>query len=575
MNRIWNELEALRGSLRSHEMAMMLLREVLATLEVAPELHESFEEPWRRFRDTPSYPHLQAAARVFRDLTRPERLMIIQRLTSSGDDKYWDSKLIPDVPARMIAKLAGKGKSVRCSFGSAAMPALHIALGAREAGEDIHVRFIDQDLFICNLVKLAASAIDVSVEVVMGQPLSRVDGGTFDTEICMPPFGADVRDRNELPRKTLERIDAAERGRLHFEPVAMADMLVHAPGARVVFSFTAGALFRTVGSELVARGEVVDSGRLAAVFAVPPGMVYTMTNLATCIMVLVPEDEELRNVRFIDLADKTFGAKTTRGRYDIQKEASWAGAMESDLAENISWARDVSPSEIREQNNILAVERYLRTESSEALAVFLSDYDTKALSDLVDVIRPSALPKSHDGEYTVREASPGDIDETGVLGMPPRETRVARGALRKARNQQVRPGDILLSVKGTIGRVGIVTDDAPRNDEETFWTAGQSLVILRTRGQIAAEVLYEYLSNDLVQEHIGSLAGGAAIQSISAKDLASLPVPLPPQVDQDRIVEQTRSRRALFEDIERVRREIKRHRSETWPHQTLGVTLSE
>lgn len=554
---------------------MMLLREVLATVEAEPDLHDGFEEQWLRFRDTPSYPHLQAAARAFRDLPRPERLMVIQRLTSSGDDRYWDFNLIPDVPAKMIAELAGKIKSVRCSFGSAAMPALHIALGAREAGEDIHVRFVDQDPFLCDLVKMAASAIEVSVEVVVSQPFSRTDEGTFEAEICMPPFGADVRDRSELPRKTLERIDAAERGRLHFEPVAMADMLVHAPGARVVLSFTAGALFRTVGSELVARGEVVDSGRLAAVFAVPPGMVYTMTNLATCIMVLTPDDNEQRNVRFIDLADKTFGAKTTRGRYDIKKEASWAAAMDYDLTENVAWARDVSPSEIREQNNILAVDRYLRTESSEALAVFLSDYDTKALSDLVDVIRPSALPKAHDGEYTVREASPGDIDETGVLRVPPRETKVARGALRKARNQQVRAGDVLLSVKGTIGRVGIVPDGVPSNDEDNFWTAGQSLVILRTRGQIAPEVLYEYLNNELVQEHIGSLAGGAAIQSISAKDLASLPIPLPSQSDQARVVDRTRSRRALFDEIERVRWEISKHRSETWPHQKLNKAPTE
>lgn len=574
MKSIIKEIDLIRGSASGPQMTGLLLREVAEVLGNVPDLPSGLEGDWQRLLDDPIYPRLKAAAREFLGLPLEERLAGLPKMLGI-DGRRHGTELIESIPATMIAELAGQGDSVRCSFGGSAMPALRIALASSQAGRDVHVRFIDLSLELCDVVKLAAIALEAKIDVVSGPPFARIDGGNFDAEICMPPFGADVRDRDELPRKTLERIDATDRGRLHFEPVAMADMLVHAPNARVVFSFTAGVLFRTVGLEAIARSEIVDSGRLASVIAVPPSMIYATTGIATALVVLEPTGSEKKDVRFLDLSHDRFGSKATRGQYDIRRDASWAEAIRTHLDEGVEWARDVPIEEIHKQSDVLAAERYLRTQSAEALSVFLSGYETKALSDVVEIIRPAALPKSKDGEYTVREASPGDIGEAGFLGLPPRETRITHGVFRtKARNQQVRPGDVLLSVKGTIGKVGIVGDDVPDGDDG-FWTAGQSLVILRPGKRIAAEVLYEYLSDDLVQEYIGSLAGGAAIQSISAKDLAALPIPLPDEGQQAQVVHQARERRAMFEQIERMRQKIEDHRSGTWPHHDLGKAVAK
>ncbi len=575
MKNIIKELDAISGPVFGPRMTGLLLREVAEVIGNVPDLHSGIEGDWREFLNNPNYPRLKAAARELLGLPLTERLAGISHLLGRGGRGH-GLEMIQEIPAKMIAELAGHVASVRCSFSGSAMPALQIALASSQAGRDVHVRFVDLSLEICDVVKLAAITIETEIDVVSGSPLARIDGGSFDAEICIPPFGADVRDRSELPRKTLERIDATDKGRLHFEPVAMADMLVHAPNARVVFSFTAGALFRTVGLEAVARSEIVDSGRLVSVIAVPPGMIYTTTTIATSIVVLEPAGGSKKEVRFIDLSDDRFGSKTTRGQYDIHHDVSWAETTRTQLSDDAEWARDVSIEEIHKQSDVLAVERYLRTQSAEALSVFLAGYETRALSDVVEIIRPAALPKSKDGEYTVREASPGDIGEAGFLGLPPRETQIAHGVFRtKARNQQVRPGDVLLSVKGTIGKVGIVGADAPDGNDDNFWTAGQSLVILRPGKRIAPEVLYEYLSDDLVQEYIGSLAGGAAIQSISAKDLAALPIPLPDKDQQARVVDQARERQAKFEQIERMRQEIEDHRSRTWPHRDLGKAAAQ
>lgn len=573
MKDIFNRLEAIRGSVGDSQMTGLFFREVAEVIGNVPDLHSGLQRDWREFLQSPSYPLLKAAARELVGLPLADRLAAIAHLLGRASRGY-GPEIIQEIPAKMVAELAGQATSVRCSFGGSAMPALQIALASSQEGRDVNVRFIDLSVDTCDIVKLAAATIEAEIEVISGSPLARIDGGSFDAEICIPPFGVDVQGRIELPRKTLERIDATDKGRLHFEPVAMADMLVHAPNARVIFSFTAGALFRMVGLEAVARSEVVDSGRLSSVLAVPPGMVYTTTNIATSIVVLEPAGRNKEEVRFIDLSDGRFGSKTSRGQYEIHRDVSWAEAVVTQLSADAEWARDVSVEEIHAQSDVLAVERYLQTQFAEALSVFLAEYETKALSDVVEIIRPAALPKSKDGEYTVREISPGDIRDAGLVSVPPRETQVAHGVFRtKARNQQVRPGDVLLSVKGTVGKVGLVAADAPDGSDDGFWTAGQSLVILRPGKRIAPEVLYEYLSDDLVQEYIRSFAGGTAIQSISAKDLAALPIPLPDEEQQSRVIDQARERQEKFEQIERMRQEIECHRSETWPHRHLGKAV--
>ncbi|MBO9429645.1 hypothetical protein [Sulfitobacter sp. R18_1] len=66
------------------------------------------------------------------------------------------------------------------------------------------------------------------------------------------------------------------------------------------------------------------------------------------------------------------------------------------------------------------------------------------------------------------------------------------------------------------------------NGEDTIWTAGQSLMILRPKKRVnmSSLALYEYLSNDTVQEYIKSITGGAAIQTLAMKDLKGFAIPL-------------------------------------------------
>ena len=140
--------------------------------------------------------------------------------------------------------------------------------------------------------------------------------------------------------------------------------------------------------------------------------------------------------------------------------------------------RDVPVAEIRAQDHVLTVPRYLQTQAAAVLAAVLERHEIRPLGEVVEIVRPKALPKAEDGGNHMHEASPGDIGKEGCLAWPPQAIRLARGGTRMARNRRVGPGDVLLLIKGTIGRVGLVPRDAPQT-EDGFWTVSQSLVILR------------------------------------------------------------------------------------------------
>jgi hypothetical protein len=399
-------------------------------------------------------------------------------------------------------------------------------------------------------------------------PFERLDKIRAETEISFPPLGWKLNPTDTVPKRTLNWMGATETVRLTGEAVAIADQLAQAPHAQSIISLSAGALFRTVGVEATARDELIASGRLRAVLDVPSGMTYYETGIGTGILVLSPEAEKQDAIRFLDLSAPHLSTRTSRGRYEAKTDISWRDAITEPPFDE-KFGRNVSTPEIEEQGRILTVSRYL-SRTAAKLDTFNQRYDVLELAALVDLIRPVALPKAEDGEYVIHETAPGDIGEDGFLETPPKTVMVDRGALRKAQNQQLEAGDLILSVKGTIGRVGIVPDNAPGRHDDDFWTVGQSMMILRPRAdRILPEVLYEYLSSALVQQHFETLAGGAVIMSFNMKDLKGLPIPVPPMQEQQQIAAAFRSRQELHAKIQQIRDEICEHRSASWPHHDL------
>lgn len=93
------------------------------------------------------------------------------------------------------------------------------------------------------------------------------------------------------------------------------------------------------------------------------------------------------------------------------------------------------------------------------------------------------------------------------------------------------PGDILLSIAGTIGRVGIVPANAPPLN------CNQAVAIIRIKDSLGREYLKHWLATPQASRQMSGRAVTATISNLSLSQIKELEIPLPPLEEQRRIAE--------------------------------------
>ncbi len=109
----------------------------------------------------------------------------------------------------------------------------------------------------------------------------------------------------------------------------------------------------------------------------------------------------------------------------------------------------------------------------------------------------------------------------------------------------LRQGDLLLSIRGTFGRVCQV----PRELEGANIT--QDTARLSIAPAVSAEYVLLYLQSPAVQKRLEQSAKGAAVRGVNIGDVRALQVALPPRREQDEIVRRVRALLQVAESIEK------------------------
>jgi type I restriction enzyme S subunit len=102
------------------------------------------------------------------------------------------------------------------------------------------------------------------------------------------------------------------------------------------------------------------------------------------------------------------------------------------------------------------------------------------------------------------------------------------GALKRS---QIKPGDILVSIAGTIGRAGLVPDHAPPLN------CNQAVAIVRPTEQIFKPFLRLWLESSDAQKQMRGATVTGTISNLSLTQVGDLEIPLPPLAEQRRIAE--------------------------------------
>lgn len=514
---------------------------------------------------------IQIAAKALLDSHLDQQLFELSSMLDSVAGRDFGEFWIRQDAAQELLGLLSEARTARFSFPASLRPALMFAIDRKGQALPSLIEYSGWERD-SRLLSQLAEILDLDISITSTNPWGREGQASFDIELVMPPFGFDMAHGGLLQESTLSRLGVfgTKHGRLSGESVAIADALQNIKG-RAILAVTEGALFRAVGVEAIAREELVRSGRLQAVMGIGPSMMFQNTSINSALLLLSPRGFNHSTIRFVNLADDKLAVRRERGRLEIRRDACWSTLPTAELAGGEAFARDVDLQSIKEESFTLTIDRYLDRQARDAIDQFLAKSKTADLSDLVEMIRPAALTQQEGGEYAILEAAPADIGEDGFVCDPSRTISIDRIQYRKAVNQVLRSGDVLIAFKGNVGKVGIVPDNVPAEGSSTIWTAGQSLMILRLKAshQLSPRVLCEYLSDEVVQEHMKSLAGGSAIQTIAMKDLKSLAIPLPDMETQARVEAAVAERQALYRQIEQIRVQITLERRSNWPHSEL------
>jgi restriction endonuclease S subunit len=148
------------------------------------------------------------------------------------------------------------------------------------------------------------------------------------------------------------------------------------------------------------------------------------------------------------------------------------------------------------------------------------------LSDICDLI-PGA-PTQDDPGGTVPVLKPRNLVSAKLAG--PTDTMNDAEAAQHLR-YRVRTGDLLCARTGSVGRVGLATD------EQAGWIFGSGLICIRIKSSsnVDPQYLALYFTHPAVSDWIARNARGTSIPNISGRVLGTLPVSLPPQSAQQAI----------------------------------------
>ena len=353
----------------------------------------------------------------------------------------------------------------------------------------------------------------------------------FDCILAVPPWGGRVQ--HEIAA--------------HF-PVAAANIetlfLQHVMaslrrGGRAVVALPEGVLFRT-GPDRKVREELLSDYCMEGVVSLPAGAFQPYTGIKTS-LALFRRERAKETVRFLQVEewpspqlDDAFGReKATTVARSIAEEFR-SGTQNDNL-----WETPVKKLATRKWD--LVAKRTGDEALSRSLRV-LNETDTKIpvkplyrVAELfAGVSYRSAVTTPHRDDPSVFAGllRVADVDYTSVRA--PSLYLTEDGSARVQSKHHLRAGDVLISISGTIGKLGVVSESSGTVGA----VAAKNLVVIRPGERISPQFLKCLLASGSYQEWLRGHARGATIQHLSVRTLQHLPVPVPEVPIQERVVRQ-------------------------------------
>ncbi|MCX2950012.1 type I restriction-modification system subunit M/S [Lentzea sp. NEAU-D7] len=393
-------------------------------------------------------------------------------------------------------------------------------------------------------------------------------GKQFDVVVTNPPFSGTLPAEAEYDSWPFG-IPSSKRTNLAYLQIAVAKLK---PGGRAALLAPNGSLF-TSGQDEQVRHRMVESGLVAGIVALPPGL-FSSTGIPVSLWLLRKpgiHEHPTASVLFIDASG--IGTQRTRGPRHLREEdierlvhasRGWQRGEKVPAQDGFSYTARLE--EIRDQNYNLQPTRYVRKpvapwersssehfieirtrwrhldDLGERIAAERRDLDAR-LESLVELaaedrqeVKLGDVCEIQVGlGHIVRERgvhTPGWIPlllprniKRGYLShdeldtLDPQTVRTSGGQWER---YLLRAGDVVAARSGTLGRHGLVSEG------EAGWILGPSCLRIRPGSGVSPEYLVHYLNSPEMHAWITTqVATSTAIPHINSKRMELLPLSLP------------------------------------------------
>jgi len=335
---------------------------------------------------------------------------------------------------------------------------------------------------------------------------------------------------------------------------------------RAVFLSSPSLLFAQGQEHRLRKSLLLDAkgNSVSAAISLPSG-VLSHTVVAPTLLVL-DATPRAAGVRMIDVSGSTVGGEI-KNRFGKDLGVEDVLRMLTQEAAVPQLAEDIAVSEIEEYEFSLMPPRYLRR--VEDLAG-----NRKPLGDLLATHVRSPVPSKDVNAWPVWEISIPMLDRWRPIHDG--YDRWMTVTSRKAEEALLQEGDLVLSIKGTVGKVGIVgqvpatiaeavadrlvqpanfSDDGPKTNAAV---AAASCVALRVdRQQVLPEYLLLYMRSDDFKRQLEALRVGATIAHITpATLLSSVQVPVVPLEEQADLCRNFKELQDMETEVERIQQRM-------------------
>lgn len=422
---------------------------------------------------------------------------------------------------------------------------IQLAVRAAKLGATSYIETVHEPL----LPALISLFVDGEIEIVHNDPIrepSAVDEGKlrqFDTCLAFPPigirYGREVIDRDFFGRFK----EKTTSGTL----LAIRHIIAQTCG-RAIIALPNNILFSPDYKDL--RKELVERGFIESIIAMPKGL-FTHITISFALLVLsISEPRE--SIRFVNAENKYSidpKPKSKAKLTDIEEIVELATGRLADVD-----SAEIDNKTVSSNGFMLQVNRYVGLESKKEIDLHLKSYQTKLLGEIVDIIRTMPMTSSDD-VIDVWEVRADDLPEFAYISQPLKKVSINRATSGKNKSHFLQPFDIVLIIKGSVGKIGIVPKDIPPSNEGG-WIIGQSGIILRVKDEniLDPRVLAVYLRSSLGQKLLkGIVVKGATIPLIRQQDLMELQVIIPTEEESIKLVNSLEEQAHIQREIEILR----------------------